>query len=127
MIGDFHPVPKPTKSKKKKKLENGYKDKPQRRCYYTGKLGAERHEVYGGPARQNSIRYGFQVDLCPEIHERFHNPKTREDYDRIEYWQKKCQRDFETKLIYESGMSPKSAREVFMMLIGRNYLDKLSG
>lgn len=124
-MGDFRPAPKPLKTKKKKLLENGYKDKPQRHCYYTGQAGAERHEVYSGKNRQISIEYGFQVDLSPEIHARFHNPRTREDFDRIEYWEKKCQRDFETKLIYDKGMSAKSARACFMAIIGKNYLDPL--
>lgn len=36
--------PKP-KSKKKKLLHNGYKDKHERICWYTGRPGAERHEI----------------------------------------------------------------------------------
>lgn len=119
---NFRPVPKPKDTKRKKKLVNGYKEKPKRRCYYTGMPGAERHEVYGGPNRQISIKYGFQVDLCPEIHRRFHNPETEEDFNRIEYWQKRCQREFEEKLVYKLGMRPKEARLAFVGLIGKNYL-----
>lgn len=121
---NFFPVPKPPKNKKKKVLSNGYKGKPQRKCYYTGTLGAERHEVYGGANRQTSIEYKFQVDLCEEIHRAFHNPRTQEDIDRITYWKKKHQKDFEKKLI-EGGMLPSSARSFFITLIGASYLEPL--
>lgn len=39
------PFPKPAPAKKKTLLYNGYKDKLERRCYYTGRPGAERHEI----------------------------------------------------------------------------------
>ncbi len=39
---------------------------------YTGRPGAERHEIWGGPDRQKSIEMGFQVDLCSELHARLH-------------------------------------------------------
>ena len=38
------PFPKPAK-KKKKLLCNGYKNKAERRCYYTGQPGADRQEL----------------------------------------------------------------------------------
>jgi len=44
-------VPKP-KNNKKKKLYNGYKDKPIRFCAETGAPYAERHEIFGGANRQ---------------------------------------------------------------------------
>lgn len=117
---EFNPVPKPVTPKKKKQY-NGYKDKPNRKCYYTGEYGAERHEVYGGPNRQSSITYGFQVDLCKQVHARFHDPQTEEDFTRINFWKEKCQRDFEKKLI-DKGFNADGARKFFISIIGKNYL-----
>ena len=45
--------PKPV-TKKKKPACNGYKDKQNRICAYTGERGAERHELFGGANRQTS-------------------------------------------------------------------------
>ncbi|MEG0430278.1 MAG: hypothetical protein RR536_01720 [Anaerovoracaceae bacterium] len=113
--------PKP-KDKKKSKKVNGYKDKSKRICYYTGEAGAERHEVYGGPNRQISIDHGFQVDLYQEIHERFHNPETKEDFERIKFWKQKYQKEYEQKVI-DSGVPKAEARRLWILMIGRNYLE----
>lgn len=117
------PFPKPPKTKKKRLLYNGYKGKPQRRCYYTGRTGAERHEIWGGPYRQISIREGFQIDLCPELHREFHS-HTEWAQREEKRWQQHYQRKYEKKLI-ESGIKPEHAREIWMQLIGRNYLDEI--
>ena len=116
-----YPKPKPTK--KKRLLYNGYKDKPQRRCYYTGRPYAERHELWGGPFRQISIREGFQVDLCPELHREFHAHTEWAKREELK-WQQHYQREYERKLI-ESGIKPQHARKLWMDLIGRNYLEEL--
>lgn len=116
------PFPKPAKRKKKRLLHNGYKGKPQRRCHYTGRSGADRHEIWGGPWRQVSIREGFQVDLCPELHREFH-AHTEWAQREERRWQQHYQRKYEKKLI-ESGIKPEHARELWMQLIGRNYLDE---
>lgn len=118
-------VPKPTGKKKKKKLYNGYKDKGDRVCFYCGSPFAERHEVYRGSNRQNSIRYGFQVDLCPSCHDGITNLRSDEDIARDQYWKKRCQREFEAEMIREHGLSKEGARELFMEIIGRNYLEEL--
>jgi hypothetical protein len=115
-------VPKPPKDKLKKKKQNGYKNKSNQFCYYTGTPYAERHEVYGGSNRQTSIEHGFQVDLSPQIHKQFHNPQTEEDFDRIIYWRQYYQRLYEEKLL-ASGITPKQARKLWMYLIGKNYLE----
>ncbi len=115
------PFPKPI-IKKKKPLANGYKDKANRFCYYCGTPYAERHEVFPGNNRQNSIRYGFQVDLCHECHEEIQRNITPRAKERNEYWRKYFQKKYETELI-EKGISAKSARSMWMLIIGRNYLD----
>ena len=112
--------PKP-KSKKKKLLHNGFKDKSQRICWYTGQPGAERHEIFGGPNRQTSIEMGFQVDLCQELHARLH--ANADDWAKTENrkWRMYFQTIYEEELI-ASGETPEKARTSWMALIGRNYL-----
>ena len=113
-----YPKPKQTKPKKK---QNGWKDKPQRRCWYTGAPGAERHEIFGGPNRQTSIELGFQVDVCPEIHARLH--ANADDWARIENlkWSMYYQHIYEESM-QRMGMTQEEAREKWMHMIGRNYL-----
>lgn len=115
------PYPKPKPNSKPKKKQNGFKDKPQRRCWYTGRPGAERHEIFGGPNRQTSIDLGFQVDVCPEIHARLH--ANADDWARIENlkWQMYYQFIYEESLM-QLGMSPEEARKTWMAIIGKNYL-----
>lgn len=115
------PFPKPAPAKKKKLLHNGYKEKPERRCYYTGQSGAERHEIWGGPWRQTSIDMGFQVDLSPEIHRMFHEKDKDWIKREILWWQRHYQAEYENKLI-RTGITPAQARECWMALIGKNYL-----
>ena len=113
--------PKPKPAGRKRILHNGYKDKQNRRCYYTGAPGAERHEIWGGPWRQTSIDMGFQVDLSPEMHRKFH--EMREDWviREVTWWKKHYQEKYEGVLI-ETGVKPEHARECWMALIGKNYL-----
>ena len=114
-------IPKPSTAKKTK-LANGFKSKPARICHYCGTAGAERHEVYGGnPNRQTSIKHGFQVDLCPDCHREMEENITNQAQERNEYWQKYYQDRYESKLI-DTGVSREQARELWMLLIGRNYL-----
>lgn len=114
-------IPKPA-TKKKAKLCNGFKNKPARICHYCGTAGAERHEVYGGnPSRQTSIKHGFQVDLCMDCHREMEENITDQAQERNEYWQKHYQEKYESTLI-DSGVSGPQARELWMILIGRNYL-----
>ena len=114
------PFPKPAK-KKEKLLCNGYKNKAERRCYYTGQPGAERHEIWGGPWRQTSIEMGFQVDLSPEMHRKFHEAQEDWIIREINWWKRHYQEMYENKLI-ESGIRPEQARKCWMALIGKNYL-----
>lgn len=113
--------PKPKPTKKKPLLHNGYKDKPQRRCWYTGAPGAERHEIWGGPWRQTSIDIGFQVDVCPEIHAELQANGTHWAKTENLKWKMYYQHIYEQKLI-NSGITPEQARKCWMALIGRNYL-----
>ena len=115
------PKPKMTKPKKK---QNGFKEKPNRRCWYTGQLGAERHEIFGGPNRQISIDLGFQVDVCREIHTRLH--ANADDWARIENlkWQMYYQ-DLYEKAQMQLGASREEARKKWIAMIGKNYLPQI--
>lgn len=114
--------PKPQDKKKKKKV-NGWKNKQKRICYYCHTYGAERHEVYGGVNRQISIDNGFQVDLCRECHREMTENITQRAKERNNYWRKKYQSEYEKKLI-DAGISKEQARNIWLALIGRNYLEE---
>lgn len=113
--------PKPAPAKKKKLLYNGYKEKAERKCWYTGRTGAERHEIWGGPWRQTSIEMGFQVDVCPEIHKELQANATPWAIAENIKWRMYYQYIYEEKLI-SSGIKKEQARELWMALIGKNYL-----
>lgn len=122
----FNPVPKPPPNKPKRKKQNGYKDKPNRYCYYCGTSHAERNEVYrGNPNRQNSIDHGFQVDLCQDCHQEMTENITPRAQERNRYWKEHYQKQYEDKL-KGSGVSPQQARKMWMWLIGENYLEEVN-
>lgn len=116
------PILKPGNKKTKKKM-NGWKDKADRYCAFCGKAYAERHEVFCGTAnRQISIDEGFQVDVCQRHHAELHeniSPWARTENKRL---RQKFQREWEAGRIAE-GIAPEEARERWIILIGRNYLD----
>ena len=114
-------IPK-SRSNKKKKACNGYKNKKNRYCYYCGTPYAERHEVYGGPNRQKSILNKWQVDLCHDCHEEMQTNITERAKRRNLYWRQKFQREYEAKLIL-SGITPEQARDLWIKEVGRSYLD----
>lgn len=116
--------PKPGGKKPTKKC-NGYKDKPNRRCYYTGALGADRHEVfYGSGKRQISIDNGFQVDVHPIIHAALQQNSTEWAIKENRKWKEHYQKEYEKKL-RKTGLSREAARKMWMALIGENFLKEI--
>lgn len=115
--------PKPS-TPKKKKLTNGYKDKPNRVCEVKGTNYADRHEIFGASNRRKSIEHKLQVDLSREEHERVTNPRNEKDDARVRELKEKGQRQYEDKLI-ESGCTPLEARKQFFFEFGRNYLEQI--
>jgi len=113
--------PKPKSVKKKKKV-NGFKDKAKRKCIYCGQAAADRHEVFRGPYRQNSIDHGFQIDLCREHHREIQDDITPWAKGENLRWRKHFQRKYEDELI-GMGIDEKDARKLAVGLIGKNYLD----
>ena len=108
-------------STKKQKKTNGYKEKAKRICCYTGEPFAERHEVFRGPNRQISIDNGFQIDVCRAMHEELQANVTEWAQRENLHWKQHFQQMYEDKLI-ASGMTSKQARDMWLKLIGRNYL-----
>ena len=109
------------RDKKKKKKCNGYKDKADRVCAYTGRPFAERHEIFCGRNRQISIDNGFQIDVCPEIHAELQANITEWAQAENLRLRQKCQSEYEDTLI-GSGIAPDEARKLWIRLIGRSYL-----
>lgn len=120
---EIRPWPKPVERKKKKKY-NGYKDKAERFCYYCGTPYAERHEVFGGPLRQVSIDYGFQVDLCPNCHRELQENITERAQEENLTWKQYYQAKYMAQLM-EDGAEEKVALRLWMRLIGKNYIERL--
>lgn len=120
---EIRPWPKPVERKKKKKY-NGYKDKAERFCYYCGTPYAERHEVFGGPLRQISIDYGFQVDLCPDCHRELQENVTERAQEENLTWKQYYQAKYMAQLM-EDGAEEKVALRFWMRLIGKNYIERL--
>ena len=114
------PYPKPGTSKKKKP-QNGYKDKPNRICWYCGKDYAERHEIFGGPFRGISIEMGFQVDVCQQHHRRLHSVGDDWGETETQKWRMFYQQKWENEQI-AGGADPEEAREIWIQMMGRSYL-----
>lgn len=110
---------------KKKLLYNGWKEKPERFCYYCGRPYAERHEVFPGPNRQISIRNKFQIDLCPEHHREIQANCTEWAQRENARWKQHFERKYIREKI-DAGASMQQAVREWMVLIGRNYCDEIT-
>lgn len=109
---------------KEQKKYNGYKDKADRHCFYTGLPYAERHEVFGGSNRRISIRCGFQVDLSPGLHRELHENITARAKAENQKWRETYERIYIDEVMSE-GASEADALQAWMQLIGRNYIEEL--
>ena len=106
----------------KRKTYNGYKDKPNRTCFYRESGGAERHEVFFGTGQRDiSIRFGFQVDLCPELHLEIH--KGTEWGQKEDLLWKQAYQTVYMDCLEADGLTRDEALAAWMHLIGRNYLE----
>ena len=109
----FCPVPKPKMKKgNSRKAKNNPVPTHSDCCIVCGLPGAELHEVFHGPNRQNSIRYKMQVRLCEDHHRTgksaVHNDKA---FDR------------QLKEQYQAIFEVAHTREEFTAIFGRNYLE----
>lgn len=67
-----------------------------------------RHEIFGGPNRQQSKKWGCWIALRPEEHERMHK-----DAAAAMELKRECQKRFEEK----------HDRETFVRIFGKNYME----
>ncbi len=110
------------RNKGKRKKYNGYKDKPNRICFYRETGGAERHEVFFGVGQRDiSIEYGFQVDLCGELHWEIHQ-ETEWGKKEDLLWKQTYQTVY-MDCLEADGLTREEALAAWMHLIGRNYLE----
>lgn len=106
----------------KRKKYNGYKDKPNRICFYRETGGAERHEVFFGTGQRDiSIEYGFQLDLCSELHWEIHQ-ETEWGKKEDLLWKQAYQTVY-MDCLEADDLTRAEALATWMHLIGRNYLD----
>jgi hypothetical protein len=80
-------------------------------CMITGKPYAETHEIFFGPHRQKSTKYGLQVKLSKEYHTGDKGPHKNRTFD-LEL-KRRGQMQFEAKFGHDE----------FMRLFGKNYLE----
>lgn len=113
------------RAKREKKKHNGYKDKADRVCFYTGTPYAERHEVFcGNPDRKNCIRLGMQVDLCMDKHRELQANITPWAKEENAKWRACYQRTY-MDFAEGEGLTEAEALRAWMGLIGRNYIMEL--
>lgn len=109
----------------KRKKYNGYKDKPERECFYTGRPCAERHEIFFGWAdHQISVEYGFQVDLNSDLHSEMHAHTQWGDRE-TRLWEQAYQRVYMDCLEGE-GLTEAQALSAWMDLMRHNYLEEVT-
>ena len=109
------------KTHKKKKECNGYKNKSERTCAYTGAGNAERHELFGGPNRQTSIREGLQIDLSPEKHRELQDNITERAQAENKRLKAEAQTHWMNEYMETEDVNEAAALRAWMLLIGRNY------
>ena len=106
----------------KRKKYNGYKDKPERTCFYKETPNAERYEVfYGTGERSLSIEYGFQVDLASELHYEIHHETEWGQAEDL-LWRQTYQTVY-MDCMEADGFDREQALSAWMHLMHRNYLE----
>ncbi len=97
--------------KKKRKAHNNPRPTDQDRCEITGKPYAELHEIFYGPNRQKSIKYGLQIRLSPEYHRI--GPKAVHNNPAF---------DLELKQKYQAKFEQQYGHDRFIAEFGKNYI-----
>ena len=79
------------------------------KCYFCENPRMDKHEIYRGKNRSNSMKHGFVLPMC-----RYHHDKCQEDVDFNEFWHRQAQLYFEENI---------GSREEFLVEFKKNYLD----
>lgn len=81
------------------------------KCAVCGsKLGINKHEVFYGSYRQNSIKYGMVIPLCQEHHTGNNGIHNNRDIDLY------------FKRLFQSEFEKTHTRDEFIKLFGKSYL-----
>ena len=78
------------------------------KCYFCENPRMDKHEIYRGKNRSNSMKFGFVLPMC-----RYHHDKYQEDVEFNDYWHRKAQKYYEDNI---------GSREEFLAIFRRNYL-----
>lgn len=105
----MQPIPKPSKGKRHR-ARNNPRTTADRICAVCGRPFAERHEIFFGPYRQLSIKYGLQIDLCYEHHRGMTGPHRNRAVD-LKY-----------KRAAQAKFEESHSREEFRRLFVKSYL-----
>lgn len=100
------------KSKKLDKLERKrfsvFTDNMDK-CFFCNNPRMDKHEIYRGKNRPNSMKFGFVLPMC-----RFHHDMYQDDVLFNKYWHEIAQKYFEEHY---------GTRDEFVKIFRKNYLD----
>ena len=96
-----------------------YGPAPGSETMYNGKRKPTILFVFGGGFISGSRAESYNLPWYRELTENI-TPRAQE---RNKFWKQHYQKLYEDKL-FDAGLTPKQARDMWMSLIGRNYLDE---
>jgi hypothetical protein len=85
------------------------------KCIICGKSPVNKHEIFYGSNRQNSIKYGLVIPLCTTEHHVSNIEGIHKDKKLCKKWQVKGQKAFMEHY--------NKTKDEFINLFGKNYLD----
>ena len=85
------------------------------KCIICGKSPVNKHEIFYGSNRQNSIKYGLVIPLCTTEHHVSNVEGIHKDKELCREWQIKGQKAFMEHY--------NKTKDEFIKLFGKNYLD----
>ena len=79
------------------------------KCFFCDNPRMDKHEIYRGKNRTNSMKFGFVLPMC-----RFHHDIYQDDILFNKYWHEVAQKYYEENI---------GTREEFIKIFKRNYID----
>lgn len=107
----YKSISKATKTRSKKEKDRFSIFTPNlSKCIKCGSIYGhiDKHELFPGRNRSNSIKYGFVIPLCRQCHRDITN-----NYEYINYWKVKAQTYFEKNI---------GTKEEFVKIFGMDYI-----